>query len=72
LATIAEAHCLDAKGFVRHDREQLSDFPTWEARAHAAEWLVFPANVGAHLSLDEVAISQGELYPVPHEQSLPR
>ena len=24
-------------------------------------WLVFPENVGAHLSLDDVAISQGEL-----------
>jgi len=61
LATIAEAHVLDAKGFVRQYREHLSDFTTWEARAHAAEWLVFPENVGAHLSLDEVAISQGEL-----------
>jgi transposase len=64
LATIAEAHCLDAKGFVRHYREHLSDFPTWAARMHAAEWLVFPENVGRHLSLDEVAISQGELYTV--------
>ncbi|MFQ5492491.1 MAG: transposase [Phycisphaerae bacterium] len=64
MATIAEAHCLDAKGFVRQYREHLSDFPTWEARTHAAEWLVFPENVGAHLSLDEVAISQGELYTV--------
>ena len=64
LATIAEAHFLDAKGFVRQYREHLSDFSTWAMRAHAAEWLVFPENVGAHLSLDEVAISQGELYTV--------
>ena len=64
MATIAEAHCLDAKGFVRQYCEHLSDFPTWEARTHAAEWLVFPENVGRHLSLDEVAISQGELYTV--------
>lgn len=64
MATIAEAHFLDAKGFVRQYREHLSTFPTWEARSHAAEWLVFPENVGAHLSLDEVAISQGELYTV--------
>ena len=64
MATIAAAHCLDAKRFVRQYREHLSDFPTWEARTHAAEWLVFPQNVGRHLSLDEVAISQGELYTV--------
>jgi transposase len=49
---------------VRQYREHLSNFPIWDARAHAAEWLVFPENVGAHLSLDEVAISQGELYTV--------
>lgn len=64
MATIAEAHFLDAKGFVRQYREHLSNFPTWEARVHAAEWLVFPENVGMHLGLDEVAISQGELYTV--------
>ena len=49
---------------MRQYREHLSNYSTWEARAHAAEWLVFPENVGAHLSLDEVAISQGELYTV--------
>ena len=64
LATIAEAQFLEAKGFVRQYREHLSDFPTWEAHTHAAEWLVFPENVGRHLSLADVAIRQGELYPV--------
>lgn len=49
---------------MRQYHEHLSDFTTWEARAHAAEWLVFPENVGAHIRLDEVAISQGELYTV--------
>ncbi len=49
---------------MRQYQEHLSDFTRWEARAHAAEWLVFPDNVGAHLSLDEVTISQGELYTV--------
>ncbi len=64
LATIAEAQFLEAKGFVRQYREHLSDFPMWEARTPAAEWLVFPENVGRHLSLDAVAVRQGELYPV--------
>ncbi len=45
-------------------RDHLSDFPTWKDKEHAEQWLVFPENVGAHLSLDEVAISNGELYTV--------
>lgn len=45
-------------------RDHLSDFRTWEAMEHAEEWLVFPENIGAHLSLDEVSISNGELYTV--------
>lgn len=45
-------------------RDHLSDFPTWKDKEHAEQWLVFPENIGAHLSLDEVAISNGELYTV--------
>ncbi len=70
LATIAEAQFLDAKGFVRQYREHLSDFPTWEARLHAAEWLVFSENVGRHLSLEKVAISQARSPKDPRENNL--
>lgn len=45
-------------------RDHLSDFRTWEAKSHAEDWLVFPENIGAHLSLDEVSVSNGELYTV--------
>ena len=31
---------------------------------HAKDWLLFPENMGKHLSIDEVALSQGELYTV--------
>lgn len=37
---------------------------SWDQRSHADKWLLFPANIGKHLSLDEVALSQGELYTV--------
>jgi transposase len=40
----------------------LSDFKIWEAREHAQEWLIFPDNIGEHLSIDETSVSQGELY----------
>jgi hypothetical protein len=42
----------------------LSDFTGWEVREHAQEWLVFPENMGAYLSLDETSVSDGELYTI--------
>lgn len=32
--------------------------------SHAKDWLIFPENIGRKLSIDEVALSQGELYTV--------
>lgn len=45
-------------------RDHLSDFKTWKEKDHAEQWLVFPGNLGEHLSLDEVDVSNGELYTV--------
>jgi transposase len=42
----------------------LSDFNNWEAREHAQEWLIFPENIGEHLSIDETSVSDGELYTI--------
>lgn len=42
----------------------MSDFRNWQSLSHAEEWLIFPDNMGEKLSLDEVALSQGELYTV--------
>jgi transposase len=42
----------------------LSDFLTWDQFSHADDWILFSDNTGAHLSIDEVALSQGELYTV--------
>ncbi|WP_293685462.1 MULTISPECIES: transposase [unclassified Spirosoma] len=49
---------------MRHYRDCPSGFTDWEQRAHAKEWLLFPQNLGAHLSLDETSLSQGELYTI--------
>lgn len=37
---------------------------TWESRPHADSWLIFPENISEALSIDEVALSGGELYTV--------
>lgn len=42
----------------------MSDFRSWDKLSHAKDWLIFEQNIGPNLSLDEVALSQGELYTV--------
>jgi len=42
----------------------LSDFKDWNQKSHAERWILFPKNIGKHLSIDEVAVSNGELYTV--------
>lgn len=42
----------------------MSDFHDWDQLAHANDWILFEENLGTHLSLDETALSQGELYTV--------
>ena len=37
---------------------------TWGQHSHAKDWILFPENTGTHLSIDETALSQGELYTV--------
>jgi len=35
-----------------------------EQKAHASNWLLFPDNMGKHLSIDQTAFSNGELYTI--------
>jgi transposase len=42
----------------------LSEFKEWDQLKHAKSFLLFPANIGKYLSIDETALSHGELYTV--------
>lgn len=42
----------------------MSGFHEWDQLGHADEWLLFSENIGARLSIDEVAVSNGELYTI--------
>lgn len=55
---------LDGKQLEQQYVAHLSDFTSWEQLSHAEEWILFPENIGTHLSLDETALSQGELYTI--------
>lgn len=48
----------------RQYKDHLSDFKQWKEKKHAKRYLIFPENIGPHLSLDETALSQGELYTI--------
>lgn len=43
-------------------KERFSDYRRWEQLDHASEYLLFPENTGAHLSIDETCLSCGEVY----------
>ena len=46
----------------RHYKKRISGFKQWEQYAHAEDYLIYPENIGPHLSIDEVSLSKGELY----------
>ena len=46
----------------RHYKKKVSGFETWDQKEHACQYLIFPENIGPHLSIDELSLSKGELY----------
>ncbi len=50
--------------FSQQYKDHLSGYDKWSERAHAKQWLIFPENIGAHLSLDETSLSNGDLYTI--------
>ena len=45
-------------------KEHLSNYNNWEQKEHAAQWILYPDNVGSYMSIDETSLSNGELYTV--------
>ena len=64
LAAIAVSQKIPVKEFEKQDKHHLSEFKTWNQSGHAETWMLFPENIGPRLSIDEVAVTNGELYPV--------
>lgn len=50
--------------FGQQYKEHLSDYHHWEQKAHADDWILFPGNLSARLSIDETSLSNGELYTI--------
>ncbi len=47
----------------------MSDYKEWKVANHSDEWIIFPENLSKSISIDEVALSQGELYTVVTNKS---
>lgn len=45
-------------------KESLSDYKNWDQKDHAKDWILFPENIGPYLSIDETALTNGELYTI--------
>ena len=64
LTAIAHANKIPAKEFEKQYKEHLSGFDAWDQKDHADHWMLFPGNIDTKLSIDEVALTNGELYTV--------
>jgi transposase len=55
---------IDGDILERQYKHHLSDFEQWDQRKHAADWMLFEKNMGRYLSIDETAMSNGDLYTI--------
>ena len=53
---------MKAETLRRHYKKYSSDFKDWDQKSHAEDYMLFPENMGEYLSIDELSLSQGELY----------
>jgi transposase len=61
---LGRLYTVDGKQLQQQYKDFLSDFHSWEQKDHADEWMLFPDNIGPCLSIDETALSNGELYTI--------
>jgi transposase len=62
--SLEKFYYINGNYFGRQYKDHLSDFKIWEQKSHAKDWVLFPENVGPRLSIDETALTNGELYTV--------
>jgi transposase len=67
--SIGELYGVDGRTLQRHYKEKLSNFKEWNELNAPQEYLIYPENVGEYLSIDETALSNGELYTVVTNKS---
>ena len=61
---LGRLYSLDGKQLQQQYKDHLSNFHNWDQKDHADEWMLFAENIGPSLSIDETALSNGELYTI--------
>lgn len=64
IKTIGELYNVDGDLLARQYKHHISGFVDWEYRETAEEYVLFPKNLGTHLSIDESCLSHDELYTI--------
>jgi transposase len=62
--SLEKHYYIDGDRFGQQYKEHLSGYKGWEQKDHAQEWILYPGNLGPRLSIDETALSNGDLYTV--------
>jgi len=62
--SLEKFYYINGNQFGQQYKDYLSDYKDWDQKEHAQEWMLFPENIGPNLSIDETALSNGELYTV--------
>lgn len=62
--SLEKHYYIDGDRFGQQYKEHLSGYKDWDQKDHAQEWILYPGNLGPRLSIDETALSNGELYTV--------
>lgn len=58
--SLATHYKIDGKQLERQYKYHLSDYQQWSQLSHAEKFVLYPQNIGTHLSLDEISLSNGE------------
>jgi len=62
MSNIASYSQVKANKLRRHYKKHSSGYQDWDQKDHAKDYMIFADNLGEYLSIDELALSQGELY----------
>jgi transposase len=60
---------VNPRTLLRQYKNHSSDYKNWDQKSHAERWLLFTENIGAYLSIDEVSLSNGELWTIVTNKS---
>ena len=62
MSNTANYYNINSKALQRHYKQVVSGFKDWDQFLRSEDYLIYPENITAQLSTDEVSLSKGELY----------